>query len=123
LVDVSVAAPLVQIGLLGEAIDGAPVAVLVADELGRYVAANRYACELFGYTREELLRLRITDLVSEPDVEAHYARFVATGYEERTVTARRKDGTEFRFGYRAGRTTVAGLPYFVSIGTEVDETA
>jgi PAS domain S-box-containing protein len=123
LVDLSVAAPLVQIGLLGEAIDGAPVAVLVADETGRYVAANRYACELFGYPREELLRKRITDLVSEPDIEAHYARFVASGYDEGTVTARRKNGTEFRFRYRAGQTTVAGLPYFVSIGNEVAETA
>lgn len=121
--DLSVAAPLVQIGLLGEAVEGAPVAVLVADETGRYVAANLYACELFGYPREELLRLRITDLVIEPDVEAHYARFVATGFDEGTVTARRKDGAEFRFRYRAGRTTVAGLPYFVSIGTEVADTA
>jgi PAS domain S-box-containing protein len=118
-----VATPLVQIGLLGEAVEGAPVAVLVADENGWYVAANRYACDLFGYTREELLRLRISNVVNEPDVEAHYAQFVATGRDEATVTARRKDGTEFRFHYRAGRTTVAGLPYFVSIGTEVDETA
>ena len=115
--------PLVQIGLLGEAVEGAPVAVLVADETGRYVAANTYVCELLGYKREELLRLRIADVVSDPDVEAHYARFVATGYDEGTVTARRKDGTEFRFRYRAGRATVAGMPYFVSIGTEVDETA
>ena len=123
MVHLSVAAPLVQIGLLGEAVEGAPVAVLVADETGRYVAANTYACELFGYTREELLRLRIANLVSDPDVEAHYARFVSIGYEERTVDAVRKDGSEFRFRYRAGETTVAGLPYFVSIGTEADETA
>jgi PAS domain S-box-containing protein len=119
----SVAKRLVQIGLLGEAVEGAPVAVLVADENGRYVAANTYACNLFGYGREELLRLRVADLVTDPDVEAHYARFVAAGYDARTVTARRKDGTEFRFRYRAGGTTVAGMPYFVSIGTEVDETA
>jgi PAS domain S-box-containing protein len=122
LVHLSVATRLVQIGLLGEAVEGAPVAVLVADENGRYVAANTYACNLFGYGREELLRLRIADLVADPDVEAHYARFVAVGFDEATVTARRKDGTEFRFRYRAGATTVAGLPYFVSIGTEVDET-
>jgi PAS domain S-box-containing protein len=123
LVDLSVATRLVQIGLLGEAVEGAPVAVLVADENGRYVAANTYACNLFGYGREELLRLRIADLVADPDVEAHYARFVAVGRDEGTLTARRKDGTEFRFRYRAGATTVSGLPYFVSIGTEVDETA
>ena len=47
--DLSVAPRLVQIGLLGEAVEGAPVAVLVADENGRYVAANTYACNLFGY--------------------------------------------------------------------------
>jgi PAS domain S-box-containing protein len=123
LAHLSVATRLVQIGLLGEAVEGAPVAVLVADENGRYVAANTYACNLFGYGREELLRLRITDLVADPDVEAHYARFVAAGHDEGTLTARRKDGTEFRFRYRAGATTVAGLPYFVSIGTEVAETA
>ena len=123
MVHLSVAAPLVQIGLLGEAVEGAPVAVLVADENGRYVAANRYACDLFGYAREELLQLRISDLVTEPDVEAHYARFVATGFDERTVTARRKNRSEFRFHYRAGKATVAGMPYFVSIGTEVGETA
>jgi PAS domain S-box-containing protein len=123
LAHLSVAAPLVQIGLLGEAVEGAPVAVLVADETGRYVAANSYACDLFGYAREELLRLRIADLVTDPDVEAHYAHFVAIGYDEGTMDAVRKDGSEFRFRYRAGETTVAGLPYFVSIGTEADETA
>ena len=123
MVTLGVADPLVQIGLLGEAVEGAPVAVLVADETGRYVAANQYACKLFGYQREELLRLRISDIVSDPDVEAHYAHFVATGRDQRTVTGRRRDGSEFRFCYRAGGATVAGLPYFVSIGTELEETA
>ena len=54
----SVAEPLVQAGLLGEAIDRAPDAVLVADESMRYLAVNQAACRLLGYTREELLALR-----------------------------------------------------------------
>ena len=43
--------PLVQTVLLGEAVEHAPVAILVADEEMRYVAANATATKLFGYTR------------------------------------------------------------------------
>ena len=50
-----VSEPLIQTSLLGEAIENGPVAVFVADEHGRYVAVNRAACQLLGYTREELL--------------------------------------------------------------------
>jgi len=112
----NVAEPLVQIGLLGEAVDSAPVAVLVADETGRYVAVNRHACELFGYPRDEFLRLRVSDIVVDPDVEAHYQRFVAARFETGASEARRKDGTTFSFEYRAGETTIVGLTYYVSVG-------
>ena len=56
----STSEPLVQSVLLGEAVEHAPVAILVADDEMRYVAANATACELLGYTREELLQLRVT---------------------------------------------------------------
>jgi PAS domain S-box-containing protein len=117
----SVAAPLVQIGLLGEAVDGAPVAVLVADETGRYVAANRFACSLLGYTREELLQLNVTDIAVGTDVAAHYQSFVAAGIQKGVLTARRKDGTTFEFRYRAGETTMAGMTYYVSVGVPVED--
>ena len=58
----NVAQPLVQAGLLGEAIDRGPMLVLVADEEMRYVAANQLACDVLGYTRDELLGLRTTDV-------------------------------------------------------------
>ena len=51
----SISEPLMQSVLIGEAVEHAPVAILVSDEEGRYVAANEHACELLGYTREELL--------------------------------------------------------------------
>ena len=34
-----------------------PMAIFVADDDGRYIAVNAYACELLGYTRDELLEL------------------------------------------------------------------
>src|SRR5438045_1096028 len=58
----SVAEPNVQTILLGDAIERAPAAVLVADEDGRYIAANAYACEMLGYERAELLELNVLDV-------------------------------------------------------------
>ena len=41
--------------LFDEAADG----VFVADSAGRYIAVNDRGCELTGYTREELLAMRV----------------------------------------------------------------
>ena len=111
-----VAEALVQTGLLGEAIDGAPAAVFVADEHGQFVAVNRYACEILGYTRAELLGLRVSDVGAEPDVEAHFKAFVRAREDKGVSTLKRKDGSTFPFSYRAGETTMTGLTYYVSVG-------
>jgi PAS domain S-box-containing protein len=118
---VSVAKSFVQLGLLGEAVDGAEVAVLVADEDGVYVAANRYACELLGYTREELVGLRVHDVSVDPDVAGHYQRFVNERHDRGTVTLRRKDGSTFAFRYLAGETKISALTYYVSFGVPTED--
>ena len=112
----SVTEPNVQSILLGDAIERAPAAVLVADDEGRYVAANSCACELLGYARDELLALSVTDVATYPEAGADYARVVA-GEETRGIAAlRRKDGSEVSFVYRAGETTIAGMTYYVAVG-------
>jgi PAS domain S-box-containing protein len=111
----------VQMGLLGEAVDGAAVAVLVADENGQYVAANRFACELLGYTRDELVALRVHDVSVDPEVAAHYLRFVNQRLDRGTVRLRRKDGSTFAFRYIAGETTISTLTYYVSFGVPEDD--
>jgi PAS domain S-box-containing protein len=119
-VEMSVAAPLVQISLLGEAIDGAPVAVLVADDEGRYLAANRYACELLGYSREELLTKSVRDVAVGDDVEAHFQDLIAVREQRGTSDVRRKDGTITQLRYRAGRTMLAGMTCYIAVCVEVD---
>jgi PAS domain S-box-containing protein len=116
-----VSQPLVQASLLGEAIDGGPVLVFVADEEMRYVAANRYACEVLGYRREELLGLQVTDVVPGSGTDEQYAEFVRDGFMAGTTSLTRKDGSTVRFSYRATTTTVANLDLFVSVGTLVDD--
>jgi PAS domain S-box-containing protein len=112
----SVADPGVQAILLGDAADFAPAAILVADDTGRYVAVNRAACELLGYTREELLALKVTDIALYPEAAGEFADVVAHGQRSGVSRIQRKDGTEIDFRYRAGETKIAGMVFYVAVG-------
>ena len=108
--------PLLQMTLLGEAVEHAPVGVFVFDEQGRYVAANAHACEQLGYTREELLELRLGDLaVSRRDAMREYERIARKEAADGVTRARRKDGTVVRLRFRARETTIAGMTFFIGI--------
>jgi PAS domain S-box-containing protein len=110
----SVAEPLVQASLLGEAIDPGPVAILVADETGRYIAANQFACDLLGYSREELLGMQVTDIA--PDGAEDYADMLRTSSWNGVSTVSRKDGSTLEVRWAARETRVAGMAVYVSVG-------
>ena len=114
-----VSEPLIQASLLGEAIEHGPTAVFVADEQGKYVAVNQAACLMLGYTREELLDLRVTDVARYSSAPAEWSEMQQTGTAIGTSTLTRKDGTSVEFSYVAGATIVAGMPVFVSVGAAV----
>jgi PAS domain S-box-containing protein len=113
---VTVADPAIQSALLGDAIDSAPLAVLVADEDMRYVAVNQYACEMLGYSREELLSMRVTDVTTSADAEQKYAEVLAHRRTEGVAVLRRSDGAAISFRYRTGETKVAGMAFYVAVG-------
>jgi PAS domain S-box-containing protein len=112
----SAAEALIQTALLGEAIESGPALVFVADEEMRYIAVNQYACEALGYTRDELLAMQVSRIARGPEAPAQYDEMLARGIRHGTATLTRKDGSTVEFFYRAARTTVAGLAFFVSIG-------
>jgi PAS domain S-box-containing protein len=103
----------VQVSLLGEAVDHGPSAVFVADEEGGYVAVNQAACALLGYTREELLELKVPDVAENG---GRWAELLGSDTLSGTTELIRKDGSRVAFTWVAGRTTVAGMPVFVSVG-------
>ena len=112
----SAAEGLIQTALLGEALDSGPALVFVADEEMRYVAVNETACAALGYTREELLGLRVTDVAREPDAPSEYDQMLARGRRDGVSVLTRKDGTTATLRYRATKTRAAGLEFFVAVG-------
>ena len=111
-----VSEPLIQASLLGEAAEHAPFAVLVADEEGHYVAANLAACLMLGYTRDELLGLKLTDVARYEAAAGEFEKLMDTGTKLGVSELTRKDGTHVRFSYVAGATVVAGMSVFVAVG-------
>src|SRR6478672_10543777 len=97
-----VSEPLIQASLLGEAIENGPAAVFVADENGKYVAVNQAACSLLGYSREELLGLRVSDVARYAEAGVEWAEMQRAGARTGTSTLTRKDKTTVEFNYVAG---------------------
>lgn len=104
-----------QAVLLGEAVEHAPVAILVADDEMRYVAANVTACELLGYTREELLGLQITDVAMYPEAEGEFEAMIASGHLIGRTVVTRKDGSRLSLRHRSAEVSIAGLEYYVGV--------
>ena len=102
--------------LLGEALEHAPIAAIVLDETGRYLAANRTACRLTGYTREQLLGRGPGGLAVEPEQVPAKLEQMANGDLENGITRLRcRDGSCIPVEYRVGATRSGGLPYFVLV--------
>ena len=111
----------VQETFLGEALEHAPIGAIVLDEAGRYLAANRMACRLTGYEREELLERGPTDLAREPEKVPGKLEEMANGDLSYGQTGlRRSDGSVIEIGYRVGATRSGGLPYFVFVFWELE---
>ena len=112
---------LVQEVILGEALENAPLAALVLDDEGRYVAVNAHACELTGYERGELMELGAAGIAADTrGLRCRLAALAANGTARGVGRIRRKDGSEVDVGFRGGRTTAAGLPFLVVLLWEDD---
>jgi PAS domain S-box-containing protein len=102
--------------LLEQAVEAAPMLIFVADESMRYIAVSDYACDVLGYTSDELLGMRVTDVAIEPRAGGDYQRMVEAGWLVGVSRLRCKDGSEVVLRYRAGETEVDGQPAYVSVG-------
>ena len=95
--------PLIQASLIGEGLDRGPALIFVADEHMRFAAVNALVCEELGYTREELVGMAVDGVCRYPE-------------DGELAEVTRKDGTSFTMRHRAGETTIAGMPFHISVG-------
>ncbi len=100
-------------------------AILVVDvDDGRFLDANDKACEIHGYTRDEILKLRdLRPPGEDPAVMARIRRILdETGrYEGEEERHRRKDGTVFPCALNIRRVSVGGRRYSVMILRDLSE--
>jgi PAS domain S-box-containing protein len=106
----------IQQFLLYDAIDTSPALVFVADDEMRYLAVNSTACAVLGYAREELLSMRVPDVVVTAEAPSLYQRMMDDRSQQGDVELVTKDGVQLPFIYEAAQVQVAGMQYWISIG-------
>src|SRR3954451_4151514 len=107
---------LVHEALLGTAADCAGVGISVYDDTGRMVAVNRQSAELLGYSRNELLKHDVGDFTNG-GIDRNVLR--SPRLREGVRLVNRSDGTTVPVAFVVAPTTVAGLPYYVSVSWEI----
>jgi PAS domain S-box-containing protein len=90
--------------------------VFVADREMRYRAVNAYACELLGYSEEELRGMRVPDIATQAESPREYTTMMETGYLQGVSKLRSKDGEELVLSYVAGELELDGETLYVSVG-------
>lgn len=75
-------------------IDYAPHGIFVANEKGEYIDVNSSACKITGYSKRELLSMKIMELVPEESLESagnHFKKVVKEGYASEELAFIKKD--------------------------------
>ena len=78
-------------------IESAPDGVFVADKTGRYIEVNEAASRMTGYSRNELLKMSITDIISEESLKeglAEFSKLASTGTSKSDLLFRHKNGSK-----------------------------
>ena len=102
--------------------EGSRDSVFISDRDSRFVAVNMAACELTGYSREELLGMRIPDLHDQPDLHAYktYSQKIFDG-EDILSEAKvlRRDGTKIDVEFNNKRVSIAGKFYMHTTARDI----
>ncbi len=88
------------------------VALIIADDSGRYVAVNDRAAELTGYATSVLMTMSVSDLTPEPQAAtAHdlWHQFMESGAQEGVYLVKRSDGESIPLRYVAFANIAPGL--------------
>lgn len=78
-------------------IDNAPDGIFVADEIGKCIELNEAACRMTGYSKDELLKMYIPDILAEESLEdglSHFKKLQMTGTLKTDLLFNHKNATK-----------------------------
>ena len=87
-------------------------AILLADTKTNFVKVNPAACELFGYSEEQLLNMNIADVIQEkylPEFRQKWRIWMREGYHAGEVAIINGQGQKLVAAYRAVSNIIEGL--------------
>jgi PAS domain S-box-containing protein len=103
-------------------IESAPDAILMWDGELRCLEANRAACERLGYTRDEMLTMKATDISAPQGVgraAAHAESIARTGSGLVETVHKRRDGTFIPVEVSSTVVRFGGRPVLLSIARDI----
>ena len=98
--------------------------VLLTDEKFRIVEANQKACQVYGYSRSELIGVEACNLRPLEERAASreaFARLLAEGALHVETTHQRKDGSRFPVDFSGRRIEVDGRPFIQYVIRDITE--
>jgi len=110
--------------MVPEIFEGSRDAIFLSDASAALVHVNHAACELSGYSRDELLRLRIPDLHEERDLDA-FRTYFASILDGKPATTeaylRRRDGTRAPVEFSNRCVEIGGRKFLHTIARDISE--
>jgi PAS domain S-box-containing protein len=104
--------------------DHAADAIMIVSTQGRIVEVNRIACEMHGYTTQEMSELHIWDVesrLSEKEIRESWSRISEGTPVTVTSIHRRKDGTEFPVEKRLTRILIKNTPFYLGFVRDITD--
>jgi two-component system sensor histidine kinase UhpB len=107
-----------------EILEGSRDAIFLVDAQAALVHVNQAACDLSGYTRDELQSMRIPDLHDELDLVAfltHFSSILDGAAVTTEALLRRKDGTKVPVEFSNRSVEIAGRRFVHTVARDVTE--
>ena len=104
--------------------EGSRDAIFISDEESRFIAVNQAACTLAGYSRDELLAMRIPDLHEDQDLKAYrtfHDRIMSGEAIATEAKLLRKDGSKVDTEFSNRGIVVQGKAYMHTTARDVTE--
>ena len=102
--------------------EGSRDAIFISNAESRFVSVNEAACELTGYTKPELLSMKIPDLHEEMDLDVYnkfHERIIQGEPALTEALLLREDGTKIAVEFNSRRVVLSGSPYMHTIARDI----